>query len=91
MNLSRGEAKLPGATFDQQSRAADLDAPVKDSRGPIAKGGKGDDTVIAPAVDEKKPPRSIEDPKALDKFFAKLARVESKQDKEDRAASSLQW
>jgi hypothetical protein len=80
-SASVGEAKLPGATFDQQSRGADLDAPVKDSRGPIAKGGKGDDTVIAPAVDEKKPPRSIEDPKALDKFFAKLTRVESKQDK----------
>ncbi|MEQ9318795.1 MAG: hypothetical protein RIF41_06525, partial [Polyangiaceae bacterium] len=37
---SVGEAKLPGATMDQQSRAKELDAPAPDSRGPIAGGGK---------------------------------------------------
>jgi len=81
-SASIGEAKLPGATFDQQNRAKDLDAPVSDSRGPIARGGKSElPSKFAPAVKEDKPPRSIEDPsgKALDKFFAKLARVENKE------------
>ncbi|MCA9621362.1 MAG: hypothetical protein KC731_20205 [Myxococcales bacterium] len=78
---SVGEAHLPGATLDQQARAKELDAPVADSRGPIAGGGK-ESTKFAPKVEEDKPPRSIEDPsgKALSHFFDKLARVESKQE-----------
>src|SRR5688572_17561402 len=72
---SVGEAKLPGATFDQQARAADLDAPAPDSRGPIAHAGKPDESPL-PAVAEDKPPRSIEGAAALDKAFAKLAKVE---------------
>jgi hypothetical protein len=75
---SVGEAELPGATFDQQARAADLDAPAPDSRGPIAHGGKGDDTPL-PAVTEDKPPRSIEGAGALDGVFAKLASVERRE------------
>ena len=80
-SASVGEAKLPGATYDQQGRAKELDSPKRDSRGPLAHGGKSDTPTVAPAVDEKKPPRSIEDPsgKALSKFFAKLTRVETKQ------------
>lgn len=80
-SASVGEAKLPGATMDQQSRAKELDAPAPDSRGPIAGGGK-ESTKFAPKVDEDEPPRDIEDEsgKALSHFFDKLARVESKQD-----------
>lgn len=76
---SMGEAKLPGETFDQQSRAKELEARNED-RGPIAK--KKTDLAVALNVGkEKKPPRSIEDPsgKALDRFFAKLQRVEKKE------------
>ena len=77
---SVGEAKLPGATFDQQARAKELDAPAPDSRGPIAHAGQ-DAPAIAPAVEEDKPPRPVQDPsnKALDRFFAKLVRVENKE------------
>jgi GDSL-like lipase/acylhydrolase family protein len=74
---SIGEAKLPGATFDQQARASDLDAPAPDTRGPIAQ-GKSDDTPL-PSVAEDKPPRSIEGAAGLDKFFAKLTKVDRKE------------
>ncbi len=79
-SASVGEAKLPGATMDQQNRANELEAPLPDSRGRIAQSNR-DKPKIAPAVEEKKPPRSIDDPsgKALDKFFAKLVRVENKE------------
>ena len=76
---SVGEAKLPGETFDQQSRAKELEA-GDDNRGPIAK--KKTELAVANNVGkEKKPPRAIDDPsgKALDAFFAKLARVENKE------------
>ncbi|HHH10916.1 MAG TPA: hypothetical protein ENK23_02430 [Sorangium sp.] len=82
-SASVGEAKLPGATYDQQDRAKELDAPLPDPRGPIAQSNNQSATKlkIGPAVEEKKPPRSIDDPsgKALDKFFAKLVRVENKE------------
>ncbi len=80
-SASVGEAKLPGATQDQQARARELDAPAPDSRGPIAAGGKTDRIEMPPAVKEDAPPRAIDDPsgKALDAFFAKLARVERKE------------
>jgi len=81
-SASVGEAKLPGATYDQQSLAKDLEAPAKESRGPIGGPGvTGGKTAIAPAVDEDEPPRPIDDPSgaALDPFFAKLAQVKSKQ------------
>jgi lysophospholipase L1-like esterase len=76
---SVGEAKLPGETFDSQARAKELEA-KDDNRGPIAK----QKTELAAATNvgkEKKPPREIEDPsgKALDAFFAKLAKVERKE------------
>jgi hypothetical protein len=79
-SASVGEARIPGATFDQQGRARDLEA--SDSRSPIAHGGKdGVPIAVGPAVDEEKPPRPIDDPsgKALDRYFAKLAAVETKQ------------
>ncbi|MSP25181.1 MAG: hypothetical protein EXR75_08455 [Myxococcales bacterium] len=66
-----GEAKLPGATYDQQARARELDAPLDDaSRGPIAR-----------EKQQKPPPiantREIEDAsgKALARFFNKLGAV----------------
>jgi hypothetical protein len=80
-SASVGAAKLPGATYDQQGRAKDLDAPAADGRGPIAQGGK---TESAEPLDikETKPPRPIDDRsnKALDRFFAKLERVERKEE-----------
>jgi hypothetical protein len=82
-DASVGEAKLPGATYDQQGRGRELEGKGVDSRGPIARGGRVEaPSEFAPAVDEKKPPRSIDDPsgKALDNFFAKLARTENKEE-----------
>ena len=77
-SASVGEARIPGATLDEEGRARELEG-TTDSRGPIAHGGKP--VAVGPAVDEQKPPRPIDDPsgKALDKFFAKLAAVETKQ------------
>jgi len=76
-----GEAKLPGETYDQQARAKELDATPED-RGPIAK-KKTDAPAVAKADGDmkKKAPRSIDDPsgKALDAFYAKLARVDRKE------------
>ncbi len=74
---SVGEAKLPGATFDQQARAKELDA-QNDSRGPIAQGKTDLPADFTPGK-EGKPPRSIEGPGGLDKFFAKLAKVDKKE------------
>jgi lysophospholipase L1-like esterase len=76
---SVGEAKVPGATFDQQARAKELEA-QQDSRSPLAQGPKTDVADFEPGKDGK-PPRPIDDPsgKALDKFFAKLVRVENKE------------
>lgn len=74
---SVGEAALPGETVDQQARADELEGKgAVDARGPIAKAHKPN---VPLPVDEGKPVRSIDDPsgKALDKFFAKLMRVES--------------
>lgn len=76
------EWDMRGSTDDQQSRANELDAPVADARGPIAAGGrKGPAMKIPDPVKEGKAPRdaAIEDPsgKALDKFFAKLMRVDN--------------
>src|SRR5262245_2031282 len=77
-SASVGEARIPGATLDEEGRSRELEG-AADSRGPIAHGGKP--VAVGPAVDEQKPPRPIDDPsgKALDKFFAKLAAVETKQ------------
>ncbi|MFP6684759.1 MAG: GDSL-type esterase/lipase family protein [Polyangiaceae bacterium] len=87
-SASVGEAKLPGATQDQQARGKELDAPIPDSRGPIARGGKSDAPDISAAVaalrdkDGKlKVRHSIDDfsGKGLDKFLSKLARVDRKE------------
>lgn len=71
-----GEAQLPGATYDQQARAKELDAPVADARGPIAQGKQE----MPAAVEEDEPPRAIEDEsgRALEAFFEKLVKVERK-------------
>jgi lysophospholipase L1-like esterase len=88
---SVGEAKIPGATLDQQSRGQELEASAPDNRGPIARGGKTD---IAPPP-EMAPPaaasagsektklkvrHSIDDfsGHALDHFLSALARVDRK-------------
>jgi len=73
-----GEAELPGATYDQQARAKELEAAANDSRGPIAQGSpKGE---VPAAVTEDEPPRSIANAEALEKFFEKLMAVERKDD-----------
>ncbi|MEM9694323.1 MAG: hypothetical protein AAGA56_17360 [Myxococcota bacterium] len=77
-SASVGEASLPGETMDSQARGRELDGPGPGAaRGPIAQGK----VKMPPAVNEKKPPRQIEDAsdKALDKFFAKLVQVENKE------------
>lgn len=76
---SVGEAALPGATFDSQARAKELEASTE-SRGPIAQAKVALPTGIELGK-EKKPPRSIEDPsgKALEPFFAKLVKVDRKE------------
>ena len=73
---SVGEAQVPGETDDQQARGEELDAPLPDARGPIAQ-ARREPTKYAPKPGQKAP-RSLEDPSghALDKFYAKLARVE---------------
>jgi len=76
---SVGEASLPGETVDQQARADELEGKGRlDARGPIAHAQK---PKIPDAVDEGKAQRPIDDPSghALDKFFAKLIKVESKE------------
>ncbi|MBW2522535.1 MAG: hypothetical protein JRI23_00090 [Deltaproteobacteria bacterium] len=77
-SASVGEAKVPGPTMDQQSRAKDLEQGRQDSRGPIAQTTKRDPELEPPKDDDKDPPRPIDDPSgtALDAFFAKLAKVE---------------
>ncbi len=77
---SVGEAKVPGATFDQQARAKELEG-AQDNRGPIARDAKADLPADFEPGKDGKPPRPIDDPsgKALDKFFAKLSRVENKE------------
>lgn len=76
-SASVGVAKVPGPTMDQQNRAKELESAGADKRGPIAHRSEPDEKAPV-AVEEKEPPRSIDDPsgKALDAFFAKLARVE---------------
>ena len=75
---SVGEMSLPGETVDQQGRADELEHGVVDARGPIAQ----DDVkaVIPAALDEGKPPISIDDPsnKALDHLFDRLMAAERK-------------
>ncbi len=71
-----GETSLPGPTDDGQSRGDELDREPANPRGPIAKGP----LPIPKAVLEDKPPIPIDGAKgALDKFFDKLIRVESKE------------
>jgi len=69
-----GEASLPGPTMDQQARAEELDK-KRDTHSPIAHRN-----TPGPAVDEGEVKHPVEDPKGnLDKFFAKLVRVENKE------------
>jgi lysophospholipase L1-like esterase len=72
-----GEAALPGPTDDQQSRGDELTDKVEDRRGPIAKNAP---LPIPVALSEDKPPHFIDEPRALEKFFAKLVKVEQKQE-----------
>ena len=73
-----GEASLPGPTDDQQSRGAELDQAPDNRRGPIAKAAP---LPIPASLAEDKPPIFLDDPsgKALEKFFAKLVKVEQKE------------
>ncbi len=74
-----GEMGLPGETFDQQNRADELERGPTDARGPIAQADVKN--VIPAALDEGKPPLSIDDPsgKALDHFFDRLMAAERKE------------
>ncbi|MEM1034503.1 MAG: GDSL-type esterase/lipase family protein, partial [Myxococcota bacterium] len=71
-----GEASLPGATFDQQARARELEAGADERRGPIAQGRP--EARVPDAVTEDEPPRSIANPDALARFFDQLMAVERK-------------
>ncbi len=77
---SVGEVKVPGRTLDEQNRAAELEA-AQDSRSPLGQRPDRGRAAVPASVQEKKPPRAIDDPsgQALDRFFAKLMRVESKE------------
>lgn len=72
-----GEASLPGATDDQQSRGDELEAAPVVARGPIA---KGEPLPLPAPVQEGKAPEPIHDPsgKALDRYFDKLLLCEQK-------------
>jgi lysophospholipase L1-like esterase len=74
-----GEMGLPGETFDQQNRADELERGPADPRGPIAQADVKN--VIPAALDEGKPPISLDDPsqKALDHFFERLMAAERKE------------
>ncbi len=65
-----GEAKLPGATYDQQARAKELDREATGAGGPIAREKQASVATAGAA-------REIEDPngKALAPFFGRLAKV----------------
>ena len=71
-----GEAALPGPTDDQQSRGDELSETPNTPRGPIA---NAKPLPIPVSLSEDKPPHFIDDPGALEKFFAKLVRVEQKE------------
>ena len=71
-----GEASLPGPTDDQQSRGDELSETPNTPRGPIA---NAKPLPIPVSLSEDKPPHFIDDPGALEKFFAKLVRVEQKE------------
>ena len=73
-----GEMGLPGETVDQQNRADELERGPTDSRGPIAQ--EDVKNVIPAALDEGKPPLSLNDPsgKALNHFFDRLMAAERK-------------